>query len=70
MAAAVFRISPFHVGWRVQAEVAGRPGQETVTGERERAIQIAQYQAKKYDPSTLIVLRHDGTVDEEFSLSD
>jgi hypothetical protein len=69
VAAAVIRISPFHVGWRVQAEVAGRRAHETVTGARERAIQIAQYHARRYDPSSVIVLSDDG-VEVELSSTD
>ena len=63
MATAIFQIRPFHVGWRVEG---GR--QETVTGARERAIEIAKYHAERHeDASRVIVLREDGTVDEEFS---
>jgi hypothetical protein len=67
MATAIFHITPFHVGWRVQGEVSGRRSQETVVGARERAIEIAQYHAKRHGPSQVIVHRADGSVDEELS---
>jgi hypothetical protein len=65
--AAIFRITPFHVGWRVQGEVSGRRSQETVVGARERAIEIARYHAKRNEPAQVIVHRADGTVDEDIS---
>jgi hypothetical protein len=65
--AAVFRISPFHVGWRVQGEVSGRRSQDTVVGARERAIEIAQYHAKRHEAARVIVLHADGSVEEEFA---
>ena len=64
--AAIFRISPFHVGWRVQGEVSGRKSQDTVVGARERAIEIARYHAERHEESRVIVLRADGSIDEEF----
>lgn len=67
MAAATFHITPFHVGWRVQGEVSGGRSQETVTGARERAIEIARYHARKYEPAQLIVHHADGSIDEELS---
>lgn len=65
--AAVFRITPFHVGWRVEGEVSGQRSQETVVGARERAIEIARYHAKRHHPSKVIVHRADGSVDEDIS---
>ena len=66
--AAIFRISPFHVGWRVQGEIEGRRSQDTVVGARDRAIEIAKYHADRHEESRVIVLHADGSVDEEFSL--
>lgn len=63
--AAIFKITPFHVGWRVQGEVSGQRSQETVVGERARAIEIATYHAKRHSPSQVIVLRDDGSIEEE-----
>ena len=67
MAAATVHITPFHVGWRVRSIVPGRRTRDTVTGERSRAIEIARYQATRADTALVVVLREDGTVDEEFS---
>jgi hypothetical protein len=62
---AIFQIRPFHVGWRVEGEVSGRRRQDTVVSERQRAIEIAQYHAKRHEMSRVIILREDGSVDEE-----
>jgi hypothetical protein len=40
---------------------------DAVTGERARAIEIARYQANQIDASRVIILREDGSVDEELS---
>jgi len=63
----VVHITPFHVGWSVQSELSGRRGQTTVTGERERAIEIAQYQARRHEASLVVLHHEDGSVAEEFS---
>ena len=67
MATATLHISPFHAGWRVRGELAGRRIRETVTGERSRAIEIARYHAARLEAARVVVHREDGSVDEEFS---
>lgn len=64
--AATVHITPFHVGWQVRTDAEGQR-RETVTGERSRAIEIARYQAARLAARAVIVLREDGSIDEEFS---
>jgi hypothetical protein len=60
----VVRVTPFQVGWKVVCETPGGRGIETVTGRREVALQVAQYQAERHNATHVVVLREDGSVDD------
>jgi hypothetical protein len=57
----VFHVRPFHGGWRV--DVDDRPA-EILSGDRDRAIEIARYQATLRGTALVLVHGAGGAVDE------
>jgi hypothetical protein len=59
----VVYVKPFQVGWKVSYQAPNRRERETVTGDREVALEVARYHAQRRS-GAVVICRPDGTVEQ------